>query len=105
MAVFARAFEQSYNVTDRYLSNMMEQKNMIVLAAYENKNIVGGLIGFEILPIHGNKEIYIYDIAVDPDYQKQGIGTKLIKCLNVEAQNRDVETIFVEAEGEDQDAI
>lgn len=105
MEVFAIAFESEYHTDDRYLANMFENSSTILIGAYGHTNLIGGLVAFEIYPIHGKKEIYIYDIAMHPDYQKQGIGTHLIDYLKDEAQNRGIDTIFVEAESEDEGAV
>lgn len=105
MKVFALAFESEYHTDDSYLMSMLENNSTILIGAYGHTDIIGGIVAFEIHPIHGKKEIYIYDIAVHPDYQKQGIGKHLIDYLKDEAKNRGVDTIFVEAESEDVGAV
>jgi ribosomal protein S18 acetylase RimI-like enzyme len=49
--------------------------------------------------------MYLYDIAVTPAFQKQGIGTGLIRALCDEARRRGVSTIVVEAEADDEPAV
>lgn len=105
ISVFSQAFESEYSTTDAYLKVMLENKQAVFLGAYLDKKVVGGLVAFEMTPIHGIKELYIYDIAILPEYQKQGIGAKLIEHLKLEAKNRGVGTIFVEAESEDSGAV
>jgi aminoglycoside 3-N-acetyltransferase I len=103
--VFSRAFEQEYSTTDEYLYSIIKNSSCLVLGAMEQSRVVGGLIAFEMTPIHGIKEFYIYDIAVDPIYQKQGIGKMLMLSIKDEARLRGIGTIFVEAESEDTDAV
>jgi aminoglycoside 3-N-acetyltransferase I len=105
VSVFALAFEQEYIVTDEYLSQMLEDEKTLILGAFIDTKIVGGLVAMEMMPIHGTKEFYIYDIAVHPEYQKQGLGKALVDHLKREAKKRDIETIFVEAESEDEGAV
>lgn len=105
MKVFALAFESKYQTDDTYLENMLKNNSTILIGAFGLTDIIGGLVAFEIHPIHGKKEIYIYDIAVHPDYQKQKIGTHLMDYLKDEAKLRGVDTIFVEAESEDDGAV
>jgi aminoglycoside 3-N-acetyltransferase I len=105
MEVFALAFESEYHTEGTYLMDMLENSSTILIGAYGYTDLIGGIVAFEIHPIHGKKEIYIYDIAVHPDYQKQGIGKHLIDYLKVEAKNRGIDTIFVEAESEDEGAV
>jgi aminoglycoside 3-N-acetyltransferase I len=105
ISVFALAFEQEYSVTDEYLCKMLEDDKTLILGAFRGAEILGGLVAMEIIPIHGTKEFYIYDIAVHPKYQKQGIGKALIEDLKQEAKKRGIGTIFVEAESEDKGAV
>lgn len=105
ISVFSQAFESEYSTSETYLKTVLENKAAIRLGAFSEQKIVGGLIAFEMTPIHGIKELYIYDIAVHPEYQKRGIGAKLIEHLKAEAKNRDIGTIFVEAESEDEGAV
>lgn len=105
ISVFSLAFEAHYNVDDTSLIGMSENKQMVLLGTFVEDKIVGGLVVFEMTPIHGAKELYIYDIAIHPEHQKQGIGTKLIAHLKEEAKSRGVKTIFVKAESEDIGAV
>ncbi len=103
--VFSLAFDEPYTVDDSYLSNLLQNNSAILLGAFIEENIVGGIVAFEMNPIHGTKELYIYDIAVHPKHQKQGIGKKLIDHIKIEAKTRGIGTIFVEAESEDKGAV
>jgi aminoglycoside 3-N-acetyltransferase I len=105
ISVFTLAFESEYKVSDTYLEKILESTTTLVLGAIDNDEIVGGLVAMEMSPIHGTKEFYIYDIAVHPEHQQKGIGKKLIEHLKMEAKNRGIETIFVEAESEDTGAV
>ncbi len=105
ISVFSVAFETEYEVTDEYLSKMLESGTTLVLGVAQEEKIVGGLVAMEMSPIHGTKEFYIYDIAVHPEHQQKGIGKKLIEHLKIEAKSREVKTIFVEAESEDAGAV
>ena len=105
IAVFSIAFEDEYIANDQYLANMLENKSTVILSAIVDDKVVGGLVAFEFNPIHGSKEFYIYDIAIHPDFQKQGIGKKLIAHLKAEAKQKGIKTIFVEAESEDAGAV
>ncbi len=106
VAVFGKAFEHDYQVSDEYLNSLINDSDAIVIGAFDPQGIiVGGLVGFELRPIHGSKEIYLYDIAVDPQSQKRGIGRQLIQSIKQEALQRNVQTIFVEAEAIDEGAV
>lgn len=105
ITVFSLAFESCYGIKDEYLISMLKNTSCIILGALVEGHIVGGLVAFEMTPIHGTKELYIYDIAVHPLSQKQGVGKKLMEAIKEEARARDAGTIFVEAESEDEGAV
>lgn len=105
IAVFSVAFEAEYAVADEYLKTMVDNTAVVVFGAREQEKMVGGLVAFEMTPIHGAKEFYIYDIAVHPDYQKRGIGKLLMEKLSQEGKVRGVQAMFVEAESEDVGAV
>lgn len=105
MNVFALVFESECDTTDLYIESMLANHNCVIFCAVAESRIIGGLVAFEMTPIHGTKELYIYDIAVHPDFQKRGVGKKLIEAIKEEARVRGVGTIFVEAESEDEGAV
>lgn len=103
--VFSLAFEADYTTTDEYLESMLHNSTSVILGAELDQKIVGGIVAFEMTPIHGTKEFYVYDIAIHPEFQKKGIGALLMKELKAEAVVRGIGTIFVEAESEDEGAV
>jgi aminoglycoside 3-N-acetyltransferase I len=105
ISVFSLAFEMEYSVDDTYLENLLQNKDAIILGVLLENKVVGGLVAFEMTPIHGAKELYIYDIAIHPEHQRQGLGKQLIKQLKDTAKSNGVKTIFVEAESEDEGAV
>lgn len=105
ISVFSLAFESSYDSKDAYLFSMLKNTSCSILGAVVEGRIVGGVVLFEMTPIHGTKEFYVYDIAVHPEFQKQGIGKKLVEAVREEARARGIGTIFVEAESEDEGAV
>jgi aminoglycoside 3-N-acetyltransferase I len=104
-AVFALAFESEYQLSERYASDMLSNPQQLVLGAWHEMTLIGGLVACEIQPLHGSKEYYIYDIAVHPAHQQKGVGTLLMQQLLVEAKVRGIRTVFVEAEADDDGAV
>lgn len=53
------------------------KQSLLCLGAYDNNQLVG------LIRVVGDSEtiIYIQDILVDPNYQRQGIGTDLINYV------------------------
>ena len=65
----------------------------LVLVASKDNDIVGMIIG----TIDNNKGYY-YRIAVNPDYQRQGIGKSLIQGLRQRFEQRGVSKIMITAD-------
>lgn len=105
MAVCEKAFDSPYVADDAYLEEMLNQSHGVYLGAYDDKRLVGGVVAFALVPLHGTKELYLYDIAVHPEYQRQGIGAMLIAATKEEAIKRDIRVVFVEAEADDDGAV
>jgi aminoglycoside 3-N-acetyltransferase I len=52
-----------------------------------------------------SSEIFIYDIAVRADWQRQGVGRTLIVTLRAAAEAEGINDIFVPADNEDTHAL
>ena len=83
--VFEEVFEweEKSKVDDNYISNILKNPNFLVLVAKIDNKVVGGLTA-HILPNYGTGKsmIYIYDLGVKTNFQKRGIGKKLIQKSN-----------------------
>jgi aminoglycoside 3-N-acetyltransferase I len=49
--------------------------------------------------------VYLYDIAVHPDWQRQGLGGQLVAALHSEARRIGAAEVFVQADVEDDHAL
>jgi aminoglycoside 3-N-acetyltransferase I len=110
-AMFARAFEDAESYlsnppSDAYLADLLAKPHVIALAAVHEGKVVGGLVAYQLDKFEQDRrEIYIYDLAVDAAFRRQGIATALIDALRVEATRRDAWVIFVQADLVDAPAI
>jgi aminoglycoside 3-N-acetyltransferase I len=88
-----------------YLRRLLDSDSFIALAAVKNDLVVGGLAGYELKKFEQERsEIYIYDLAVAPGHQRQGIATSLIGMLKEVAVARGAYVIFVQADTGAEDA-
>jgi len=89
-----------------HLQKLLGKEEFIVLAAIQGEKIIGGLTAYE-MPLYNSSgsEVYIYDMAVDIEYQRKGIGKGLIAELKKVCINKNIKTIFVEAHATDRYAI
>lgn len=89
-----------------YLKQFLRSKNFLVFTATLEEKVVAGLTAY-VLPGYcvAKPTVFIYDVAVHPDHQKQGIGKKLIEALNQYTCENDCLEAFVAADAGDEPAI
>jgi aminoglycoside 3-N-acetyltransferase I len=111
LRMFGKAFEDLATYTqvqpdDAYVGSLLANNSFIAIAALSDTRIVGGLAAY-VLPKfeQARSEIYIYDLAVDADFRRQGIATALIEELKRIARARGAYVIFVQADYGDDPAI
>lgn len=109
LKVFREVFdwEESEFPDSSYLTNLLGNPQFLVLDAKAEDKIVGGLTAY-LLPGYQTKKssIFIYDLGVATNFQRQGIGKSLIDKLLDYAKNHQIQDIFVDTELEDnEDAL
>jgi aminoglycoside 3-N-acetyltransferase I len=68
--------------------------------------VVGGLIAHTLQRTSREaSEIFLYDIAVPPKHQRNGVGRRLFDGRRQMAHAAGIEMVFVPAEGEDTHAL
>ena len=93
-------------LSDGYVRRLLDRPEFWVLAAIVGDEIVGGLTAHE-LPTTRNEstELFIYDVAVHPAFQRRGIGRQLMTTLLALAAKRGIDVTFVPADNEDDHAL
>jgi aminoglycoside 3-N-acetyltransferase I len=108
ITVFRIVFEMENGqaADDDLLNKLLQNPSFICMVATINNKVVGGVTAYEMASYYGNySEAYIYDIAVVKEYQRTGIGNKLIDALKDHCNKNNIKTIFVEANEEDTEAV
>ena len=92
--------------SDAALTGLLGKPHFIAMAALVEQKVVGGLTAYE-LPMYyaDHSEVFVYDLAVKPEYQRMGVGKELIRSLQAECSRRGVREFFVLAHEEDEHAI
>jgi aminoglycoside 3-N-acetyltransferase I len=103
----AEIFEtESTPLSDTYLSNLLARDDFWALAATVDGQLVGGLTAHTLLLTRAEMaELFIYDIAVLPAFQRRGIGRQLIAALRAQAASQGITVVFVPADNEDTHAL
>lgn len=101
--VFAEVCEP---LSDVYLDSLLNREDFWAIAAFVGDDIVGGITA-HTLPMTRSEssEVFIYDIAVHTDYQRQGIGRHLIITLCEAIATAGIREVFVSADNEDIHAL
>lgn len=105
--LMARVFEEPATpLSDEYLVRLLSRTEFWSLAAFFGDDLIGGLAA-HTLPMTSSEssEIFIYDIAVRPDRQRQGVGRQLISSLRALADESGIQDIFVSADNDDIHAL
>ena len=106
VAVFAQDSQSFIAPNILYLEQLLQKENILLyVAEYEGK-VVGGLTAYVLPSIHReDNEIYIYDLAVASQHQRQGIGSNLVKYLFEDLKKQNVKYVYVQADKVDDEAI
>ncbi|MET3176709.1 UNVERIFIED_ORG: aminoglycoside 3-N-acetyltransferase I [Arthrobacter sp. UYCu721] len=102
-AVFA---EDAEPLTDDYLVWLLDRDSFWAIAAFAGDDIVGGITA-HTLPMtrSPSSEVFIYDLAVRQDHQRQGVGSRLVLELRDAAAAAGFGEVFVPADNEDKPAL
>jgi aminoglycoside 3-N-acetyltransferase I len=74
--LFQQVFDAKLpTVKKAYLKKLLNRPDFICFAAIYKNEVIGGLTAYELPMYHSEtSEMYIYDIAVKPAFQRKGIG-------------------------------
>lgn len=108
ITVFEKVFEMAnFSIPeDPYLQKTLENPDFFVVVYLENDKVIGGLTVYVLHQYYSTKPLaYIYDLAVLNQFQRQGIGQKLIAFTNEHCNKMGYEETFVQADKVDDYAI
>lgn len=106
-AVMASVFgERSAVVSQEYAAGLLHRDDFLVIAGLVDGEPIAGLTAF-VLPLTRSEtaEMFIYDIAVAPKHQRQGIGRRLVQEVRSFATKHNIATTWVPADDEDDLAL
>jgi aminoglycoside 3-N-acetyltransferase I len=91
---------------ERYVRSLLKNPSFLCLSAIYKNEPVGGLTAYS-LPMYNSEspELFIYDIAIKPQFQRKGIGTKLMSAAQVYCTQNGIKQMFVDAGKADAHAL
>ena len=105
--LFNVVFEEESNIGSEANSlQLLNSDNFIAIVAFIENEIAGGLTAYKLSMYYSDSsEIFLYDLAVKPEYQRMGIGKGLIQSLKEHCIKNGIKDFFVMAHEEDEHAI
>ena len=106
-ATMAEVFGQGCeSLSDAYLNRLLAREDFWAIAACVDDLIVGGLTAHTLpMTSSSSAEIFVYDIAVRSDYQRQGVGRRLLADLRTRAAASGISVVFVSVDNADTEAL
>ena len=106
-ATMARVFAMdAEGLSDNYLARLLDRDDFWALSASVDGQLVGGLTAYTLALTRAEvSEVFIYDIAVVPDWQRQGVGPSADVYVAIGRGRRGYPVVFVPADDEDTHAL
>ena len=93
-------------VNSENIRKLLNNPNFVCFVAYIDNKILGGLTAYELeMYDREGSSMYIYDLAVSKEYQRNGIGSRLVNEIIDFCKSKAIKEMFVQADGVDQHAI
>lgn len=106
--VFENVFEwENFKFpTQAHLKKLLNNSNFFVFVAKDGDELIGGLTAHVLDRYDSEKpSAYVYDLAILTNYQRKGIGKKLMSTLNEYCEKNGFNEVFVQAETDDFQAV
>ena len=108
IVIFRKEFEVDGFKAPRpsHLQKLLSREDFGVFVAELNGELVGGLTVHVLQQYYSAQpQVYLYDLAVDHNHQRKGVGGKLIEEVCRFYKEKGFEEVFVQADQEDSHAI
>src|SRR6185295_14764739 len=82
--LFNMVFEEDHPTigNEANLLRLLSNDGFVAMVALAENKVVGGLTAYELPMYYSDRsEIFLYDLAVKPEYQRMGIGKGLLQSL------------------------
>jgi len=89
-----------------HLQQLLQSPHFAVFVVFVDEHLVGGCTTY-ILPSYTSTqaELLLYDLAIHPDFQRQGLGSRLIHTVRTFCAQQHIPLFFVLAHADDHPAV
>jgi aminoglycoside 3-N-acetyltransferase I len=82
--------------SDKYINALLLRDDFHVIVALQNDALIGGLTAYELAMYKEEiKEMFLYEIAVEPGYRKMGVAKALIGLLKTIGAAKGMKEMYV----------
>lgn len=106
--LFNKEFESTdlTYVNSKNITKLLGNPQFVCLTALIGGKVVGGLTAHKLdMYDREGTSMYLYDLAVSKEYQRNGIGSRLVNELIAYCKSEGINELFVQADAVDQHAI
>jgi aminoglycoside 3-N-acetyltransferase I len=106
-AMMAAVFEEAGSrLSPAYVDRLLARTDFWAFVALVGNEVVGGLTAHALPMTRAERsEMFIYDVAVRPDFQRQGVGRRLMAEVRRAARDGGIDDVFVAADEDDAHAL
>lgn len=108
LRVFEDVFEmQNFSIPpDNHLQNLLDKSDFMVFVGLADNKVAGGLTAYILTSYFtAADDAYILDLAVKKEFQRMGLGKKLMEMLIEHCKSRNMNVLFVQADEKDKHAV
>jgi len=98
--------EKTGEVSEGHIIRLLNNSAFVCLVAIYKNEVIGGLTAYD-LPMYNSEkpELFIYDIAIKPHFQRLGFGKELMNVIKDYCAKNSIKQLFVDANEEDTHAL
>lgn len=108
VGVFAEVFDMPPFAipAPEYLQHLLRTPSFFAHVATVSGEVVGGITCYVLNQYYSTSSyVYVFDLAVHPRYQRQGLGSRLMAAVSDYSRTLGAEEVFVQADDEDVHAL
>ena len=106
--VFEEVFEmENFTIpAQEHLQGLLDKADFMVFAAFHEGKVIGGLTAYVLTSyFHPSADVYVLDLAIKAEFQRKGLGKKLMEQAFAYCKTQNINEVFVQADEVDQHAV